>query len=123
MPQTSYPRYNIEALAGLVKDLRLSDTISKTLQEITQFGVAVGSVAAQPDQARPPISNTAVILDDGGTWTLVTADVELARWAGKNGFFTYLIAPSPAEALSGRILRLESLAKFKEYLAAQPISR
>ena len=69
MPQTSYPRYNVEALAGLVKDLRLSDTISRTLQEITQFGVAVGSVAAQPDQARPPISNTAVILDDGGTWT------------------------------------------------------
>ena len=54
---------------------------------------------------------------------LVTADVELARWAGKNGFFTYLIAPPPAEALSGRILRLESPAKFKEYLAAQPISR
>ena len=54
---------------------------------------------------------------------LVTADVELARWAGKKGFFTYLIGPPPAEAISGRILSLESSAKFKEYLAAQPISR
>ena len=69
MPQTSYPRYNVEALAGLPKDLRISDIITKTIQEITQFGVAVGSVSGQPDQGRPPISNTAVILDDGGTWT------------------------------------------------------
>jgi hypothetical protein len=56
-------------VAGLVKDLRPTDTISRTIQEITQFGVAVGSVSGQPDQGRPPISNTAVILDDGGTWT------------------------------------------------------
>ena len=54
---------------------------------------------------------------------LVTADVALARLAGQNGFFTHLIAPLPEEALSGTIHRLESLAKFKEYLAGQPISQ
>lgn len=54
---------------------------------------------------------------------LVTADSELARWAGKKGFPTYLIASPPAEALSGGIHQLESLAKFKEYLAGESISQ
>lgn len=54
---------------------------------------------------------------------LITADVALAREAGRSGFFIHLIAPLPEEALSGTIHRLESLAKFKEYLAGQPISQ
>lgn len=56
---------------------------------------------------------------------LVTADIELARRAskGKKGFPTYLITSPPAKALSGRVHQLESLAKFKEYLAGQSISQ
>lgn len=54
---------------------------------------------------------------------LVTADVALARLADEDDFLTYLIAPPPEKALSGTIHRLESLAKFKEYLAGQPISQ
>ena len=54
---------------------------------------------------------------------LVTADVALARKAGENGFLTHLIAPPPQETLPGAVHRLESLAKFKEYLARQPISQ
>ena len=69
MPQTSYPRYNIAALAGLVKDLRVSDTITRTAREIAQFGVAVAAVIGQPDQCRLPISTTGVILDDAGAYT------------------------------------------------------
>ena len=54
---------------------------------------------------------------------VVTADVVLARRAGRKGLTTYLIAAPPAEALPGEVHQFESLAKFKEYLAGRPISQ
>jgi hypothetical protein len=68
-PQTSYGTDYDQALAGMLADSRVKHTDSKTVQEVMGFGLAAGSVSGQPDQCRLPIANTAVILDDGGTWT------------------------------------------------------
>jgi hypothetical protein len=69
-PQTSYGTDYDQALAGMKESSRRDDyVISRTAQEVTPFGVVATEVSGQPDQCRLPIANTAVILDDGGTWT------------------------------------------------------
>ena len=54
---------------------------------------------------------------------IITADVEFARWAGREGFFSYLIAPPNHDRpLSGIIFPLESFSKLQKHLAAQPVA-
>ncbi len=68
-PQTSYTDEFTAALAGQLADSRFKHTDSKTAQDVMPFGVVAGQVSGQPDQTRLPIANTAVILDDAGTFT------------------------------------------------------
>ena len=68
-PQTSFTDLPNKALAGMLADSRFKHTNSRTAQEVMPFGVVAGQVNGQQDQARLPIANTAVILDDAGTWT------------------------------------------------------
>lgn len=72
-PQTNYDEEFTQGLAGGKVNARSDGFVAtKLAEEVTPFGVVVGSVSGQPDQGRPPISNTAVILDDAGTFTAGT---------------------------------------------------
>ena len=69
-PQTNYDTNMTQGLAGQKANARHDDFVmSRAAEEVTPFGVVVGSVSGQPEQGRPPIANTAVILDDAGTFT------------------------------------------------------
>ena len=69
-PQTNYDSDLVRGVAGQKANARHDDYVmSRAAEEVTPFGVVVASVSGSPEKGRPPIANTGVILDDGGTWT------------------------------------------------------